>query len=206
MVRLSVNDDGHAEWSLLGGSHPRTTVIDTEVDWQEQEEERQRERARVTADARVDWSRVVDVNRQPALAYVDAGICGHGVAYGWSGDRTEAITVRAGKALSGLAAAARTFDLADGSSGFDVRLHLAAQPLRSWPFCSDVRGPGEVEETWRATKGSVTIEVSPRGAGGRLARYRATIRLVGAEFVNGAGARVTQVQPISLTVMGVTQR
>ena len=79
MVRLRVNDDGHAEWSLLGGSHPRTTVIDTEVDRQEQQEERQRERARAAVDARVDWSRVVDVNRQPALAYVDANT----VATGW---------------------------------------------------------------------------------------------------------------------------
>ena len=140
MVRLRVNDDGHAEWSLLGGSHPRTTVIDTEVDRQEREEERQRQRARVTVDARVDWSRVVDVNRQPALAYVDAGICGHGMAYGWSGDRTEAIALL-GEDLSDLAATARTFDLADGSNGFEVRLHLAAQPLRSWPFCSDVREP-----------------------------------------------------------------
>ena len=86
-----------------------------------------------------------------------------------------------------------------------MKLHLAAQPVRSWPFCAHDVGR-QVEETWRATKGSVTIEVSPRGVGGRLARYRATIRLVGAEFVNGAGVRVTQVHPIALTVIGVAQR
>ena len=30
-VRLGVNDDGDAEWSLVGGPHPRTTVIETQA-------------------------------------------------------------------------------------------------------------------------------------------------------------------------------
>lgn len=196
-MRLGVNDDGDAEWSLVRGPHPRTTVIDTDADREDQEEERRLAHARSAEHASVDWKRVVDLRRPPALAYVDANICGGAFEYGWSADRTEAITLRAGRNLRDLAATGGTFDLAVQSSEFEVALHLNERPERSWPFCSDVGGQAS-EETWRATKGSVTLELSRRA--GRTA-YRATIRIVSAEFVNGSGLRVTQVLPIALTVI-----
>jgi hypothetical protein len=201
LLRLGVNDDGDAEWSVVGGPHPHTTVMETDADRQDQEEERRQTHARYAADAGVDWKRVVDPHRPPALAYGDANICGHSFVYGWSDDRTEAITVRAGKDLRDLAATAKTFDLARQNSGFDVALHLTERPVQSWPFCSDFGGPPP-EETWRATKGSVTLELSPRAVDGRVrTAFRATIRIAGAEFVNGAGVRVKQVHPIALTVI-----
>ena len=201
IVRLGVNDDGDAEWSLAGGPHPHATLIETDADRELQKEESERRHARDAGDARVDWKRVVDLHRPPALAYVDADICDGRVVYGRSDDRTEAITVRADKDLRDLATTARTFDLAQQSSGFEVALHLTESPVQHQPFCSD--GGGRVlEETWRATKGSVTIELSPRAVDGRVrTAYRATIRIAGAEFVNGAGLRVTQVRPIALTVI-----
>ncbi len=58
------------------------------------------------------------------------------------------------------------------------------------------------EETWRATRGSITIELSPPGIRASAPfLYRATIRLVGAEFVNSAGVRVQERQPITLTAL-----
>jgi hypothetical protein len=201
IVRLGVNDDGDAEWSLVEGPHPRTTVIETDADREDQEEERRQTHARYAADALVDWKRAGDPHRPPVLAYVDANICGHAFVYGWSDNRTEAITVRAGRDLRDVAATAGTFDLAEPSGGFEVAVHVTEWPVRSWPFCSDVGGQA-LEETWRATKGSVTLELSPRTVDGRLrTAYRATIRIVGAEFVNGAGLRVKQVHPIALTVI-----
>jgi hypothetical protein len=121
--------------------------------------------------------------------------------FGWSGDCTEAIAVRADKALLQLSTTPRTFDVALQNSGLDLVLHVYERPVRSWPFCSDV---GQVlhEETWRATRGDVTIELSPPGIRARAPfLYRATIRIVGAEFVNASGVRVTLQQAITLTAI-----
>jgi len=122
--------------------------------------------------------------------------------YGWSDDRTEAIAVRADKDLLQLSTTTQTFDVALQNSGLELVLHLYERPVQRWPFCTDLGSPPAPEETWRATRGTVTIELSPPGTTARtLFLYRATIRIVGAEFVNGSGVRVKQQQPITLTAM-----
>ena len=79
MVRLAVNDDGDAEWSLLVGPNRATTVIETEADRADLEELRRRARAKEAAGLKIDWTRPVDLDRRPALAYVDSGACWGGI-------------------------------------------------------------------------------------------------------------------------------
>jgi hypothetical protein len=202
IVRLGVNAEGDAEWSLAGGPHPRTTIIETDADREGQEETRRQTHARDAAEARVDWKRVVDLHRPPALRYADANGCGHVLVYGWSDDRLEAIAVRADKDLLQLSTTTQTFDVVVQNSGLELVLHLYERPVRSSPFCTDGVHPTAPEEIWRATHGTVTIELSPPGVrAGAPFLYRATIRIVGAEFVNGSGVRVKQQQPITLTAM-----
>jgi hypothetical protein len=202
MVRLGVNADGDAEWSLVGGPHPRTAVIETDANREEQEEVRRQTHARDAADARVDWKRAVDLHRPPAFTYADADGCGHVFVYGWSDDRAEAIAVRADKDLLQLSTMTQTFDLAVQNSSLELVLHVYERPVQHWPFCTDVVFPAAPEETWRVTRGTVTVELSPPGVSARAPfLYRATIRIVGAEFVNGSGVRVKQRQPITLTAM-----
>jgi hypothetical protein len=74
--------------------------------------------------------------------------------------------------------------------------------LREWPFCTDVGRSDLHEEIWRATRGKITIEVSPPGRRVRAPfLYRATIRINGAEFVNDSGVRIREVRPITLTAL-----
>ena len=97
---------------------------------------------------------------------------------------------------------AGTFDLATPTAGLDVRLHVYERAMQSWPFCTDVGMSGLVEEVWRPTRGTVTIQLSPGGFPVRAPhRSRATIRISGAQFVSPAGVRVDQTQPITLTAI-----
>ena len=199
MARLRLNDRGDPEWAVLTGPNPRAGVIESEGEKRERDEQA---RARAAAEARVDWTRVRDTQRVPTLKYSDGNGCGNVFVYGWSDDRTEAMTIRADIGLLGLSTAPRTFDVASQLSNLEVQVHAYERPVRSWPFCTDVlfsRGP---EETWRATRGAVTIELSPPGVRADApSAYRATIRIVGAEFVSAAGVRVKQAQPITLSAI-----
>jgi hypothetical protein len=198
-ARVRVDDNGNAEWAVLAGPRKRTEAIESDA---VRQEEKQQKLALAAADARVDWKLERDVRRTPALTYVDGNGCGNVFVYGWSDDRTEAISVSADSRLLQLSTTARTFDMAVAQTGLEVVVHLYPQPRRSWPFCTDLRNPGEQEETWRATGGTVTIELTARGVSPREpSLYRATIRIVGAEFINSSGVRVKQVQPIALTAM-----
>jgi hypothetical protein len=199
MVRLAVNDDGDAEWSLLSGPNRATTVIETEADRADLEEARLRARAKDAAGLKIDWTRHLDLHRHPALAYADTGTCMRAII-GESADRTETITVHSEASLRDLPSVPRTFDLATRGGGFEVTVQVKDRADRSG-FCSDVGG-GPVEETWRATKGTLTVTHAPDDGQRRVRTiYRAAIRIEGAEFVNSAGARVTQSQPIALTVI-----
>jgi hypothetical protein len=74
--------------------------------------------------------------------------------------------------------------------------------MRSLPFCTDVGMPGLVEDVWRPTRGTVTIQLSPAGLPVRApGRSRAPIRISGAQFVSPAGVRVDQTQPVTLTAI-----
>ena len=199
LARLRVNEKGDAEWAVLNEPNQRTEVIETEA---ERLEVREEKRAREAADARVDWNRVRDARRAPALIYADADGCSNLFVYGRSADRTEAITIRADKEILGLTTAARTFDFASQHSNLELLVHVYGRPVRSWPFCTDAPMSMGPRETWRATRGTVTIELSPPGVGAPTpSAYRATIRIAGAEFVSASGVRVKQVQPITLTAI-----
>jgi hypothetical protein len=196
---VRVNFAGDAEWALLAGPRKRIEAIESDA---VRQEEKQQKLSLAAAEARVDWKLERDVHRTPALTYVDGNGCGNVFLYGWSDDRTEAIAVRADKGLLQLSTTAQTFDIASTRTGLEVTVHLYDRPLRSWPFCTDFFASGTSTEAWRATAGTVTIELSTPGISVRQPNlYRATIRVTGAEFVNSSGVRVRQVRPITLTAL-----
>jgi hypothetical protein len=200
LVSLRVNDGGDPEWAVLGTANPQTAVIPSEADRLAQ---RERELARSEAEARVDWNRVVDVHRTPSLSYADAGGCGHVFLYGSSEDRIEIITVSADKVQLQLSTLPQTFDLATQLNGLEVIVHVYERPARP-DFCSDLHTPGATaaEEKWRATRGTITIELSVPGVRTPSpTTYRATVRIVGTEFVNASGTRVRPERPITLTAI-----
>jgi hypothetical protein len=198
LVSVQINADGDVEYAALTGASRQTKVV--ESDGERQERARlaaQQARARQAA---ADPSRVLDVHRRPALTYAaaDADGCSHVFVYGWTPDRMEAIAVRADKEPLGIATAG-TFDLAAPPAGLEVRLHVYERAMSWLPFCSDIGPIGLVEEVWRPIRGTVTIQLSPPEQPVRLGRYRATIRISGAQFVSPSGVRVDQPQPILLS-------
>jgi hypothetical protein len=203
LVRLRVNDAGDPEFSVLTGATPRTAVVESDAEreaWKRLSA--QQSRARQDA-ARADPKRVFDVHRRPSLAYpADAADgCGSAFVYGWTADRTEAIAVRADKELLQISTEG-TLDLARQTVGLDVRVHVYQRAMPSLPFCTDVGMPDVVEDVWRPTRGTVTVQLSPAGLPVRApGRSRATIRISGAQFVSPDGVRVDQTQPITLTAI-----
>jgi hypothetical protein len=196
-VQLRVEENGHPEFVVLSGPNARSETVESEA---ERQEAREQSRARAAAEARVDWAVRKDASRTPALTYADWDGCGAVFLYGWSADRTELISVAADKEILQLSTAPRTFDIA-AQSGLTVMVTVYDRPKRSLPVCTDVKfnEVGEREETWTATRGTITVELSPPGLlGRRPSAYRATIRIVGAEFVSSSGARVTLTHPITL--------
>ena len=147
----------------------------------------------------MDWTRVRDAARTPALTYSDGDGCGNAFLYAWSDDRTEAITVRFDKNRLEFSTTPRTLDAAVQKTDLEVVVHVFERPLRSWPFCTDVTVQEGPVETWRAVGGTVTIALSTPGVRAQPWLYRATIHIVGAEFVSATGLRVRQTQPIVLT-------
>lgn len=197
-ARVRVGENGNAEWAVLAGPRKRTEAIESDA---VRQEEKQQKLKRAADDARVNWKLERDVHRAPALTYIDSNGCGNVFLYAWSEDRTEAIAVRADKSLLQLSTTAQTFDIASTQTGLEVVVYLYERPLSSLPFCTDVITSGTTE-AWRATGGTVTIELSAPGVRVRQPNlYRATIRINGAEFVNGSGVRIRQVQPITLTAL-----
>jgi len=200
LARVRVDDHGNAEWSVMSGANLRSGIIESES---ERQAAKAQARARDAADARVDWSRTRDRQRVPALAYVGGDGCRSMVLYGWSADRTEAITIRVDNEALGVSKTPRTFDLASQQISLELLVHIYESPLQSWPFCTDHNPPTPPEETWQAIAGAVTIVLSTTNAHAAVGSFgvRVTITISGAEFVSAAGGRVKQLQPITLTAL-----
>ena len=199
IVHLRVTDTGRAEWVLSGGSMARSEMIPTDEERREAGREASEHKAR---EARIDWGRAFDPQRMPALRYPDADGCGHTVVYGWSDDRAEAISIQADARALNLSTTPRTFDLSGGTPGLEVLLHVYERAVRESPMCTDVRLAGNRVQPWRATHGTITIELlgpdqDPTGRN----RPRAIVHIVGAEFIDGTGQRVRQQAPIVITAM-----
>jgi hypothetical protein len=203
LVSLRVNENGDAEYAILAGATRQTAVIETDGDrqsWKQLAEQDGRARKTIS-DA--EAKRLLDVRRPPTLTYLagDNDGCGSIFVYGWTGDRAEAISVRADKEPLQIVSAG-TFDLATHRAGLEVQLHIYERAMSSFPFCTDIGMSGLVEEVWRPTRGTVTIELSPAGLPVRGSGLsRATVRISGAQFVNASGVRVDQTRPITLTAI-----
>ena len=78
---------------------------------------------------------------------------------------------------------------------------MSDRPRRDWPFCSDVHVIGDEGEQWRAVTGTIAVELSPVFRVREPETNRATIRLMGAEFISATGALVRQSQPITLSTI-----
>jgi hypothetical protein len=199
LVRLDVNDDGDAEWTVTTGPRARTQVIEPDA---ERQEARAESRARADAEAKFDRSLERDVNRAPELNYVDHRGCGGVFLHSWSADRAEALTVRADRTVLGLTMARREFDAAAPERGLEVLVHVYQRAQRSGPFCTDVGMPPVPEEVWRLTGGRITIELSAPGIRRREPHlYRATIQIVDGEFTSGSGKKARQAGPLNVTAI-----
>jgi hypothetical protein len=196
-VRLGVDDDGYPEWAVLSGPDKRTDFLESEA---EQLAAAEAARAKKEADSKVDWTRVLDMSRPPTLAYAGSEGCGGVFVYGWSADRSEAISIAADKRLLNLTASPRTFDAATYQSDLTVTLHVYDRPLQSWQFCSDVR-MDRPESTWRLVTGTVTISLEPAPSKRSPLATRAIIRITGAQFISPSGTRIQHPQPITLTAV-----
>jgi TPR repeat protein len=201
LVNLQANADGNPEYAILAGAAHRRSVIESDAERQEWKRFAAKElRARQAAP---DGSRprILDVYRQPALAYAAADGCEQVFVYGWTPDRTEVLAVRADRRVLPIAAGG-TFDLATQTAGLEVSLHVYDRAMPSFPFCTDVGMGGLVEEVWRPIRGTVTIELAPTPFPVRAPHlYPATIRITGAQFVNRSGVRIDQTAPITLTAI-----
>jgi hypothetical protein len=197
---LRVDEDGNAEWAVLKGPQPATARIESDAERRELSDQ---QAARDAALKSVDWKRRYDVNRRPALSYVDAEGCGDIQVYAWSADRAEVLSVRAGSQALGLSTVPATFDLSR-STNISVEAYVHASPQQQFEFCTDVRSPsgpdGSGPETWRAIAGTITIELSLPGIRARSPGVRrATVTLRNVVMRNAAGTTVTVVGPVTLT-------
>jgi hypothetical protein len=205
LARIRINESGDAEWVVASATPPRRGMVDSPTDRDEKQRRREEEqrllRARRDADAAVDWTRVRDPRRPPLLRYSDLVTegCGNLFIQGVSEDRAESITVFVDRLRIDVTNTI-TIDLSHPSDGVDIQVHVAEKPTRRPEGCTAIHLPGLVEEIWRPTGGSLTVEVSPRGVDRRDPYlYRATVRIVGARFVSATGATAVQREPIVLS-------
>ena len=195
------NDDaGRAEWAVLVGPEARSEFIPTRGELSEiRAENEARDKRKALAPPRAP----LVFPRPPAFSYVDADGCANLFAFAWSADGAEVLTVRADRdALQLSAAAPRTFDLSAAGPDLEVEVRVANRAGYDWGLCKDVRvlPIGAEDEPWRAVSGLLTIQVAPPGIRvSQPSRYRASIRLSGAEFVGPSGARVRQPGPVTMT-------
>jgi hypothetical protein len=195
------NDDaGRAEWALLTGPEARSAFIPTRAEISEIRAENQaRDKRKAAAPPRAS----LVFPRPPAFRYVDADGCANLFAFTWSADGAEVLTVRADRdALQLSTAVPRTFDLSAAGPDLEVEARVANRAGYDWGLCKDVRflPIGDEDEPWRAVSGLLTIQIAPAGI--RVSqpwRYRASIRLSGAEFVGPTGTRVRLSGPVTLT-------
>ena len=206
LVTVRVNADGDAEWAVLvpadpaaRSREPRSDVIETPG---ERQERAVAEAALKEAEDKVDGQLRRELTRRPTFAYSHATEgCWGLMAYGWSVDRTEAITFELDRSQLRASESPISFDLA-GRPDLDVTVHVYASPPRQWPFCDDVvRQEPVVRENWKAIAGVMAIELSPVFRVREPGTYRATIRLTGGEFISATGVRVRQSQPITLSTV-----
>jgi hypothetical protein len=200
LVVVRNDDAGRAEWAVLVGPEARAELIPTRSELSDIRAENE---ARDKRTALAPPRRPLVFPRPPAFSYVDADGCADLFAFAWSADGAEVLTVRANRdALQLSTAAPRTFDLSAPGPDLEVEVRVANRAGYDWGLCKDVRALsiGDEDEPWRAVSGLLTIQVAPSGIRvSQPSRYRASIRLSGAEFVGPSGARVRLPGPVTMT-------
>jgi hypothetical protein len=200
LVVLRVNETGFAEFEIRGGPEPRRDAI---PDRAEREERAAESKRRSDAKQKIDWKRRRNPERAPSFTYADAEGCGDLLLHGWSNDRSEAIAIRADRALLQRGGPPQVFDLAAAQGEIEVVADVFDRPQQSG-LCDNplLREDGHRQETWRAVAGTVRIEMSAPGVRAQHPRqYRATIQIDAAEFSGPTGERVRATKAISLTAV-----
>jgi len=149
----------------------------------------------------VNWSQVLDPLRTPTLVYsnlLTVG-CDDFILHGVSDDRAESIRVRLDRRNTAVDGS-QSFDVSMPNGAIEVAVRVADRPVRQPQSCGGGNRSGVVEEVWRATRGTLTVELSPRGVDPRAPNlYRVTVRLSGVHFVSRSGAFVDQRDVITLS-------
>jgi hypothetical protein len=133
--------------------------------------------------------------RTPTLTYVKEaeGGCADVFLFKAMADQREWLWVSADKKKLNLPdKGSKTFDLADELDGLMVKIDLWSGTPKFQPYCNCVRGGENVDATWTARSGKVTITIQePLPGEGPLKRYKVSAKLEGVVFENEAGQRLT---------------
>jgi hypothetical protein len=113
----------------------------------------------------------------------------------------EAIVASVRKQSLNLSTGPRSLDIATYPGDVELFVDVYEQPVRRLPYCEDhLMMPLPPKERWKAISGRITIELTAPGVSSIWpSHYRATISIVGAEFVSPSGTRIRQTTPIRLT-------
>src|SRR5262245_38151150 len=140
-------------------------------------------------------SSCTSAGRSPTFAYAKEteGGCADVFLHKGTQDKLEVLWISAEKTKLQLPdKGSKTFDLAGAPDGLRVAVDLWEAAPRFSAYCNDI-SPNTQRVTWKATKGKVTITL--HGPAGdpkeRPARYKASARLEGVTFVDGAGHSAT---------------
>jgi hypothetical protein len=193
MARVQLDADGYAEWRVFTGQRAGRGSIETHA---ERRDRAERSREIAEAESRVDWKKVSDVYRTPTLSYSGAKACGSVSLFGWSADRTEAISLTVSGRPPDMAAP-RRLGLSTLTDDVQLKVVVYERPQASWEFCTDVQWT-RVRELWHAVAGTATVQVIPNGQRSPQS-HTAIITIEDAEFMSSSGQRVKQLQPIHLT-------
>jgi hypothetical protein len=132
----------------------------------------------------------------PTFRYVKAqeGGCADLYLYKGTADDLEVLWISAEREkLRFPEKGSRMFDLAAAPDGLQVAIDLWEKAPRFRAYCNDISPDTKKLATWKATKGKLTItiaEPAERGGAGPK-RYKASARLEGVVFEDGAGHQAT---------------
>jgi hypothetical protein len=132
----------------------------------------------------------------PTFQYVKEkeGGCGNLYLYKGTADSLEVLWISANREKLKLPEkGSSTFDLAEAPDGLQVAVDLWEKPPRFSAYCNDISPDTRKKATWKATKGKLTLTThGPSDAAeGRPKTYKASARLEGALFEDGAGNQAT---------------
>jgi hypothetical protein len=133
---------------------------------------------------------------RPTFRYVKEkeGGCGNLFLHKGTADDLEVLWISADKNRLRLPAkGSATFDLAAAPEGLQVTVDVWEKAPRFRAYCNDISPNTRKKATWKARKGRLVITIGEpvNGANGGAKTYKASARLEGVVFDDGAGHQET---------------